>query len=40
MALKAIDAKPVIISNLKISNMLQAVVEKVWNKGENGIKLI
>ena len=40
MALKAIDAELVIISNLETLNMLQAVVKKVQNKGEDGTKLI
>ena len=40
MTLEAIDTEPVIIGNLKTLNMLQAIVEKVQNKGENGAGLI
>ena len=40
MALKAIDAEPVIISNSETSNMLRAVIEKVRNKGKDQAGLI
>ena len=40
MVFKTINIKLVIISNLKTLNILQAVIEKVWNKGENGVGLI
>ena len=40
MALEAINTELVIISNLETLNILQAVVEKVWNKGKNGVGLI
>ena len=40
MALKTINTEPVIISNLKILNILQAVIKKVQNKGKNGAGLI
>ena len=40
MALKAINAKLVIISNLETLNMLQAIIKKVRNKGKNKIGLI
>ena len=40
MALKAINTKPVIISNLETLNILQAVIKKVWNKGKDGAGLI
>ena len=40
MALKAINTKLVIISNLKTLNILQAVVKKVQNKGKDRAGLI
>ena len=40
MALKAIDIKLVIINNSETLNILQAVIEKVWNKGKDRAKLI
>ena len=40
MAFKAINTKPVIINNLETLNILQAVIEKVWNEGKDKTKLI
>ena len=40
MALKAIDAEPVIVSNSETSNMLQAIIEKVRNKSKDGARSI
>ena len=40
MAFKAINTELVIISNLETLNILQAVVEKVWNEGEDRVELI
>ena len=40
MALKAINAELVIISNSETLNILRAIIEKVRNKGKDGAGLI